>query len=241
MWAQYSLYTLPLANGRLRKPEELPKERSLLDCMIHKAISEATAGKVVYLLAMDIRELPLLRRIHCYLKPDIMELAQTVKGKFFACTPQIRPSVFDIPHWVGEVPEEGATIVIHGADMIFNSYAAAVKALKEAQEEKNCEIIFAWRDEDMPAVQPPASFMAWDEMNPVKFQKEYMQQIIPDTPIPVHKPFKVAKEDYYNNPRLMQDPLLLYCPAKGLAYKLDPEDPWDRRLLDAFNSANKMA
>lgn len=230
MWAQYSLYTLPLENGRLRKPEELPKERSLLDCMIHKAISEATAGKVVYLLAMDIRELPLLRLIHCYLKPDIMELAQTVKGKFFACTPQIRPSVFDVPHWVGEVPEEGATIVIYGADMIFNSYAAAVKALKEAQGEKNCEIIFAWRDKDMPAVQPPASFLALDELN-VEREK----------PIPVHTPFKLTKEECYSNPRLLQDPLLLYCPSKELAYKLDPEDPWDRRLLDAFNSANKKA
>lgn len=29
---------------------------------------------------------------------------------------------------------------------------------------------------------------------------------------------------------------MLYCPAKELAYKLDPEDPWDRRLIDAFNS-----
>lgn len=240
MWEQYSLYTLPPRNGRLGKLEELPKERSLLDCMIHKATSEATAGKKVYLLAMDITDRSLLRRIHCYLKPDIMELAQTVKGKFFACTPQIRPRIFDVPRWFEAVPEEGATVVIYGADMIFNSYAAAVKALKKAQEEKNCEIIFAWRDEDAPAMPPPVFFEAWDEMNPVKFQEEYMQQIVPDTSIPVHTPFKLTKEECYSNPRLMQDPLLLYCPSKELAYKLDPEDPWDRRLLDAFNSANKM-
>lgn len=230
MWEQYSLYTLPLTNGRLRKPEELPKERSLLDCIINKAISEATAGKAVYLLAMDITERPLLRRIHCLLKPDIMELARPMNGKFVACTPQIRPSAFDVRHWVEVVPEEGATVVIYGADMIFHSYAAAVKTLKEAQEVKNCEIIFAWRDEDMPAMPPPVFFEAWDELN---VQRE--------KPIPVHTPFKLTKEECYSNPRLMQDPLLLYCPSKEISYKLDPEDPWDRRLLDAFNSANKKA
>lgn len=240
MWAQYSLYTLPLENGRLRKPEELPKERSLLDCMIHKAASEATAGKKVYLLAMDIAEAPLVRRI-TLLHPDLSSFLRSVDGKLVACSPPIQPRQFSPVHWFRAVPEEGATVVIYGADMIFNSYAAAVKALKDAQEEKNCEIIFAWRDEDTPAMPPPVFFEAWDEMNPVKFQEEYMQQIVPDTSIPVHTPFKVTKEDYYNNPRLMQDPLLLYCPAKELAYKLDPEDPWDRHLLDAFNSANKMA
>lgn len=235
MWAKYSLYTLPLENGRLRKPEELPKERSLLDCMIHKATSEATAGRKVYLLAMDISEAPLVRRI-TMLNPDLSSFLRTVKGKLVACTPPVQPRQFSPVAWFRAVPEEGAVVVIYGADMIFNSYAAAVKALKEAQEVKNCEIIFAWRDEDMPAIRPPVTFFAWDEINPVKFQKEYMQQIVEENPIPVHKPFKVAKDDYYNNPKLMQDPLLLYCPAKELAYKLDPEDPWDRRLLDAFNS-----
>jgi len=229
MWAQYSLYTLPLANGRLRKPEELPKERSLLDCMIHKATSEATAGKKVYLLAMDIAEAPLVRRI-TVLNPDLSAFLRSVDGKLVACSPPIQPRQFSPVHWFRAVPEEGATVVIYGADMIFNSYAAAVKALKKAQAEKNCEIIFAWRDEDMPAVQPPMTFLAWDELN---VQREKA--------IPVHTPFKLTKEECYNNPRLMQDPLLLYCPSKEIAYKLDPEDPWDRRLLDAFNSANKKA
>lgn len=229
MWAQYSLYTLPLKNGRLRKPEELPKERSLLDCMIHKATSEATAGKKVYLLAMDIAEAPLVRRI-TVLHPDLSSFLRSVDGKLVACTPPVLPRMFSAVHWFRAVPEEGATVVIYGADMIFNSYAAAVKAFKKAQEEKNCEIIFAWRDEDMPAVQPPVTFLAWDELN-VEREK----------PIPVHTPFKLTKEECYNNPRLLQDPLLLYCPSKELAYKLDPEDPRDRRLLDAFNSANKKA
>ena len=224
MWAQYSLYTLPLENGRLRKPEELPKERSLLDCMIHKAASEAIAGKNVYLLAMDIAEAPLVRRIS-RIDPDIFSISRAMKGKLVACSPPGLPRMFSPVHWFKAVPEEGATVVIYGADMIFNSYAAAVKALKEAQEVKNCEIIFAWRDEDMPAIQPPVTFFVWDELN-----------VPSEKPIPVHKPFKVTKEDYYNNPKLMQDQLLLYCPAKELAYKLDPEDPWDRRLLDAFNS-----
>ena len=229
MWAKYSLYALPLKNGRLRKPEELPKERSLLDCMIHKATSEATAGKKVYLLAMDIAEAPLVRRITT-LHPDLSSFLRSVDGTLVVCSPPVLPRMFSPVPWFRAVPEEGATVVIYGADMIFNSYAAAVKALKKAQEEKNCEIIFAWRDEAMPAVPPPVFFDAWDELN-VEREK----------PIPVHPPFKVAKEDYYNNPRLMRDPLLLYCPAKELAYKLDPEDPWDRRLLDAFNSANKKA
>ena len=229
MWAQYSLYTLPLKNGRLRKPEELPKERSLLDCMIHKATSEATAGKKVYLLAMDIAEAPLVRRI-TVLNPDLSAFLRSVDGKLVACSPPIQPRQFSPVHWFRAVPEEGATVVIYGADMIFNSYAAAVKALKKAQEEKNCEIIFAWRDEDTPAMPPPVFFEAWDELN---VQRE--------KPIPVHTPFKLTKEECYNNPRLMQDPLLLYCPSKEIAYKLDPEDPWDRRLLDAFNSANKKA
>lgn len=224
MWAKYSLYTLPLKNGRLRKPEELPKERSLLDCMIHKATSEATAGRTVYLLAMDISEAPLVRRI-TMLNPDLSSFLKSVKGKLVACTPPVQPRQFSPVAWFRAVPEDGAVVVLYGADMIFNSYAAAVKALKEAQEIKNCEIIFAWRDEDMPAIQPPVTFFVWDELN-----------VPPEKPIPVHKPFKVTKEDYYNNPKLMQDPLLLYCPAKELAYKLDPEDPWDRRLLDAFNS-----
>ena len=224
MWAKYSLYTLPLKNGRLRKPEELPKERSLLDCMIHKATSEATAGRTVYLLAMDISEAPLVRRI-TMLNPDLSSFLKSVKGKLVACTPPVQPRQFSPVAWFRAVPEDGAVVVLYGADMIFNSYAAAVKALKEAQEVKNCEIIFAWRDEDMPAIQPPVTFFVWDELNAP-----------PEKPIPVHKPFKVTKEDYYNNPKLMQDQLLLYCPAKELAYKLDPEDPWDRRLLDAFNS-----
>ncbi len=224
MWAKYSLYTLPLKNGRLRKPEELPKERSLLDCMIHKATSEATAGNRVYLLAMDISEAPLVRRI-TMLHPDLSSFLHSVKGKLVACTPPVQPRMFNPVAWFRAVPEEGSTVVLYGADMIFNSYAAAVKALKEAQEVKNCEIIFAWRDEDMPAMPPPVFFEAWDEINDP-----------PEKAIPVHTPFKVAKEDYYNNPKLMRDPLMLYCPAKELAYKLDPEDPWDRRLLDAFNS-----
>ena len=229
MWAQYSLYTLPLANGRLRKPEELPKERSLLDCLIHKAASEATAGRNVYLLAMDISEAPLVRRI-TMLNPDLSSFLRSVKGKLVACTPPVQPRQFSPVAWFRAVPEEGAVVVIYGADMIFNSYAAAVKALKEAQEVKNCEIIFAWRDEDTPAMPPPVFFEAWDELN---VQRE--------KPIPVHTPFKLTKEECYSNPRLMQDPLLLYCPSKEIAYKLDPEDPWDRRLLDAFNSANKKA
>ena len=229
MWAKYSLYTLPLENGRLRKPEELPKERSLLDCMIHKATSEATAGRKVYLLAMDISEAPLVRRI-TMLNPDLSSFLRTVKGKLVACTQPVQPRQFSPVAWFRAVPEEGAVVVIYGADMIFNSYAAAVKALKEAQEVKNCEIIFAWRDEDTPAMPPPVFFEAWDELN---VQRE--------KPIPVHTPFKLTKEECYSNPRLMQDPLLLYCPSKEIAYKLDPEDPWDRRLLDAFNSANKKA
>lgn len=224
MWEKYSLYTLPLKNGRLRKPEELPKERSLLDCMIHKATSEATAGRKVYLLAMDISEAPLVRRI-TMLNPDLSSFLKSVNGKLVACTPPVQPRQFSPVAWFRAVPEDGTVVVLYGADMIFNSYAAAVKALKEAQEVKNCEIIFAWRDEDMPAIQPPVTFFAWDELN-----------VPSEKPIPVHKPFKVAKDDYYNNPKLMQDPLLLYCPAKELAYKLDPEDPWDRSIIDAFNS-----
>lgn len=225
MSTKYSLYTLPLINGRLRKPEELPKESNLFDYMIHKATSEATAGKIVYLLAMDITETSLLRRIHCGHNLDITEIGRTVKGKFVACTPRTRPNVFDVPYWFRAVPEERSTVVIYGADMIFNSYTAAVKSLKKVQEIKNCEIIFAWRDEDMPAVHPPVTFKAYDELN-----------IPHEKPIPVHKTFKVTKEDYYSNPKLMQDPLLLYCPAKELAYKLDPEDPRDSSLIDAFNS-----
>ena len=235
MWAQYSLYTLPPKNGRLHKPEELPKERGLLDCMIHKAASEATAGKKVYLLAMDISESPLVRRI-MMLHPDLASFLKSVNGKLVACTPPVQPRMFRPAPWFRAVPEEGATVVIYGADMIFNSYSAAVVALKKAQEEKNCEIIFAWRDADAPKMPPPVTFEGWDEMNPAKFQKEYMQQIVPDKPVPVHTPFKVAKEDYYNNPKLMRDPLLLYCPAKELAYRLDPDDPRGRRLIDAFDS-----
>ena len=68
---------------------------------------------------------------------------------------------------------------------------------------------------------PIVRFEVWDELN---------------HPIPSHTPFKISKEKYFNSPHLMQDPLLLYCPAKETAIWLDPEDPWDRRLLDAFNS-----
>ena len=90
MWAQYSLHTLPLKNGRLRKPEELPKERSLLDCMIHKATSEATAGKKVCLLAMDIAEAPLVRRI-TVLNPDLSSFLRSVDGNLVAGTPPVLP------------------------------------------------------------------------------------------------------------------------------------------------------
>lgn len=227
MWAQYSLYTLPPKNGRLRKREDLPKERGLLDCMIHKAASEATAGKKVYLLAMGISESPLVRRI-TMLHPDLSSFLKAVHGNLVACTPPIQPRMFSPVPWFRAVPEAGATVVIYGADMIFNSYAAAVKALKEAQKEKNCEIIFAWRDADAPTMPPPVTFDAWDELN-----------VLPDKPVPAHTPFKISKEDYYNNPKWMKDPLLLYCPAKELAYRLDPDDPRDRRLLDAFDSEKR--
>lgn len=229
MWAQYSLYTLPLKNGRLRKPEELPKERSLLDCMIHKATSEATAGKKVYLLAMGTGERSLWRRI-LVTQSGIIEWAREAKGELHACAPRIPPRAFDVSHWIDAAVEEGATVIIYGADMIYSTYMAAASDLKKAQKKKNCEIIFAWRDEELPVQSPAKRFEAWDELN---VQRE--------KPIPVHTPFKLTKEECYSNPRLMQDPLLLYCPSKELAYKLDPEDPWDRRLLDAFNSANKKA
>lgn len=168
MYTKYSLYTLPLANGRLRKPEELPKESNLLDYMIHKATSEVTAGKTVYLLAMDITDQSLLRRIHFLLKPDITEIGRPRMGKLVSCTPRTRPRAFDVPYWFRVVPEEGATVIIYGADLIFNSYTTAVHTLKKVQVEKKCEIIFAWRDEDMPAVRP-VTFEAYDEINPVKF------------------------------------------------------------------------
>lgn len=227
MQARYRLYTLPLANGQPHKPEELPKERSLIDYMIHKAASEATAGKKVYLLAMDIAEAPLVRRI-MWLHPGIFSILRAMQGELVACSPPVMPSMFSPVSWFRAVPEEGATVVIYGADMIFDSYAATVRTFKKAQEEKNCEIIFAWRDEELPAQSPAKLFEAWDELN-VPYEK----------PIPPHTPYKVSKEKYFNSPRLMQDPLLLYCPAKEMAYRLDPEDPWDKSLLDAFNNEKR--
>lgn len=227
MEAQYRLYMLPGSFEGPSRAEELPKENSLLDCIIAKAISEATAGKKVYLLAMAISAAPLVRRIKM-LHPDLPSFARAMQGKFVACTRPGLPRMFNPVHWFRDVPEEGATVVIYGADMIFNSYAAAVKSLKKAQEEKNCEIIFAWRDEGGPIQPPPKFFEAWDELN-VRHEK----------PIPPHTPYRISKEKYFDSPHLMHDPLLLYCPAREMAYRLDPDDPQDKRLLDAFNGEKR--
>lgn len=166
MQVNCSLCTLVLADGRVFKLEEPPKESNLLDWMTHKATSEVTKGKTVYLLAMNITKPSLLYRIHCLLKPDISEIGRHMMGKLITCTPRTNPRTFDVPYWFKVVPEEGATIVIYGADMIFDSYTTAVKTLKKVQEEKNCEIIFTWRVEDIPTTPPPATFETWDEINP---------------------------------------------------------------------------
>ena len=73
------------------------------------------------------------------------------------------------------------------------------------------------------------------EYSAARWHKRY-EQACWNRPIPPHTPFKLTKEEYYSNPRLRQNPLLLYCPAKETAIWLDPEDPWDRRLLDAYNN-----
>lgn len=227
MDGQYRLYTLPDSLEGPRRAEELPKEHRLLDCIIAKAISEATAGKAVYLLAMDIREQSLWRRI-LTLQPDIIERGRAAKGKLHTCAPRVLPCAFDVPRWINASTEEGATVIISGAGLIYSTYMAAVRDLKKAQEKKNCEIIFAWREEEVPIQPPPKFFEAWDELN-VQHEK----------PIPPHTPYRISKEKYFNSTHLMHDPLLLYCPVKETAYRLDPEDPLDKRLLDAFNGEKR--
>jgi hypothetical protein len=227
MEAQYRLYALPGSFEGPRRAEDIPKGYSLLDCIIAKAISEATAGKAVYLLAMGTLEQSLWRRI-LTLQPDIIERVRAAKGKLHICAPRVLPSAFDVPRWINASTEEGATVIISGADMIYSTYMAAVRDLKKAQEKKNCEIIFAWRDEEVP-IQPPAKFFeAWDELN-AQYEK----------PIPPHTPYRISKEKYFGSPHLMHDPLLLYCPAREMAYRLDPADPQDKRLLDAFNGEKR--
>ena len=234
---QYRLYMLTHKIERQRRPEELPKGRALLDAIIHKAASEATAGRTVHLYAPGIGESPLLRRI-ALLHPDMETFLPVTGGKLHCITP-MHASPAIIRDWLESVPAPGALVIIHGADEIFRSYDEAARMLKSAVDDQNLDVAFAWPDIPAGTAGKDVRFEAWDEINPVTFQKEYMQQIVPDKAIPVHTPFKVSNEDYRSNPKYAHDPLLLYCPATGMAYKLDPEDPWDRRLLDAFDSEKR--
>lgn len=57
--------------------------------------------------------------------------------------------------------------------------------------------------------------------------------------IPVHVPIKIEKEKYFGSTALMHDPLLMYCPARETAYKLDPNDPIDQRIIQYWGKNRK--
>lgn len=81
-------------------------------------------------------------------------------------------------------------------------------------------------------------------MDEKTFSEEYLQiPMVESCPtlteidkFPPGTTFKLSREYYYSHKALWKCCNILYCPAQETAYKLDPNDPRDMRLINYYNN-----
>lgn len=78
-------------------------------------------------------------------------------------------------------------------------------------------------------------------MDPITFEREYLQipldgslTISDIDRLPPGTTFKLNKDYYYSH--IWQCRNILFCPARETAYKLDPDDPRDRKLIEHYGN-----
>lgn len=80
-------------------------------------------------------------------------------------------------------------------------------------------------------------------MDPITFAKEYLQTpldgcltVADIDRLPPGTTFKLNRDYYYSHKALWNCRYILFCPARETAYKLDPNDPRDRKLIEHYES-----
>ena len=81
-------------------------------------------------------------------------------------------------------------------------------------------------------------------MDEKTFSEEYLQiPMVESYPtlteidkFPPGTTFKLSREYYYSHKDWWMDRYILFCPAQETAYKLDPNDPRDMRLINYYNN-----
>ena len=82
--------------------------------------------------------------------------------------------------------------------------------------------------------------------NPISFEKDYLQipldgclTIFDIDRLPPGTTLKLNKDYYYSHKALWKYRNIIYCPAHETAYKLDLNDPRDRKLLEHYANLGK--
>lgn len=81
-------------------------------------------------------------------------------------------------------------------------------------------------------------------MDEKTFREEYLQipmvggcpSLMEIDKFPPGTIFKMSREYYYSHKALWQCCNILFCPARETAYKLDPNDPRDRKLIEHYTN-----
>lgn len=84
-------------------------------------------------------------------------------------------------------------------------------------------------------------------MDEKTFSEEYLQiPMVVDCPslmeidkFPPGTTFKMSREHYYSHKNWWMDRYILFCPAQETAYKLDPNDPHDKRLIEYYTNKKR--
>ena len=84
-------------------------------------------------------------------------------------------------------------------------------------------------------------------MDPITFARDYLQTpsdgclTIDDIDrLPPGTTFKLNRDYYYSHKALWTCRNILFCPAHETAYKLDPNDPRDRRLIEHYTQGTRV-
>ena len=84
-------------------------------------------------------------------------------------------------------------------------------------------------------------------MDEKTFREEYLQipmvsgypSLMEIDNFPPGTTFKMSREHYYSHKDWWMDRYILYSPAQETAYKLDPDDPRDRQLIERYTNTNE--
>lgn len=78
-------------------------------------------------------------------------------------------------------------------------------------------------------------------MDPITFEREYLQthldgclSVADIDMLPPGTTFKLNRNYYYSHKAPWKCRNVLFCPAQETAYKLDPNDPRDRKLIEHY-------